>query len=256
MGDSSSQTLKARARLLITADDFGRDEACTVAIAEALVRRRITATSIMANAPLFDRACELARTRNLMNHIGVHLCLDEGPPLSPDMLPFADASGHLCVRRSLKRLAPEVSRAIESELVAQIERVLAAGIQPTHLDSHRHIHTTFPIGRIVVRLARRYGIPYVRPARTIASRSGITATAYKWMFNRYVGFHVETADHFGDIVEFFEHPAEHGAAGLIECMTHLDESPRGRENRRLIENDAFAKFVERYELIGHTERRH
>ena len=250
------QTSNRRARLIITADDFGRDESCTAAIADALVKGTITATSIMANAPLFDAACALARTHNLMASIGVHLCLDEGPALSPAMAPYADARGHLCVRRSLKPLSTAHSRAIESELVAQIDRVLASGIRPTHLDSHRHIHTTFPIGRLVVRLARRYGIPYVRPARTIATRSGAAAGAYKWMFNRYVASWVDTADHFGDIVEFFGHPGEHGALGLIECMTHLDESPRGLENRQLLENQAFRTFLERFELIGHAGRGH
>jgi chitin disaccharide deacetylase len=242
-----------RVRLIITADDFGRDAACTEAIADALSRGVISATSLMANAPMFDRACALARTPALMGRIGVHLCLDEGPPLSPEMRPYEDSNGHLCVRRSLRPLPADESRAIESELRAQIERVIAAGIQPTHLDSHRHIHTTFPIGRLVVRLARRYGISYVRPARTIASRSGFVATVYKRLFNRYIRSHVGTADHFGDIVDFFHQRTAPRPSGLIECMTHLDESARGLENRRLLEKDEFAKFVEGYELIGHAE---
>lgn len=244
-----------RARLIITADDFGRDEACTQAIADALARGVITATSIMANAPMFDKACALARAHGLTRRIGVHLCLDEGPPLSPEMRPYVDSEGHLCVRRSLKPLSAGVSRAIESELTAQIQRVIAAGIQPTHLDSHRHIHTTFRIGRLVVRLARRFDIAYVRPARTIASRSGFVASVYKSLFNRYVAWHVQTADHFGDIVEFFEHRTAPRLSGLIECMTHLDESARGLENRLLLERDEFGSFVEGYELISHAEAR-
>jgi predicted glycoside hydrolase/deacetylase ChbG (UPF0249 family) len=244
------------ARLIITADDFGRDESCTAAIADALAKGTITATSIMANAPLFETACALAHARGLTDRIGVHLCLDEGPPLAPEMGPYADARGHLCVRRSLKPLSKAYSRAIECELAAQIDRVIAEGIRPTHLDSHRHIHTIFPIGRLVVGLARRYRIPYVRPARTIATRSGAAASAYKWLFNRYVASRVDTADHFGDIVEFFRDPREHGARGLIECMTHLDESPRGLGDRQLLENPAFRTFLARFELIGHAGRRH
>lgn len=249
-------TSERRARLIITADDFGRDESCTAAIADALAAGTITSTSIMANARLFATACTVAHARKLTDRIGVHLVLDEGPALSPAMAPFADARGHLCVRRSLKPLGKAYSRAIESELAAQIDRVIAEGIRPTHLDSHRHIHTVFPIGRLVVGLARRYGIPYVRPARTIATRSGARASAYKWLFNRYVASRVDTADHFGDIVEFFGHPREHGVRGLIECMTHLDDSPRGLENRHLLENPAFRSFLERFELITHAGRRH
>ncbi len=242
-----------KAQLIITADDFGRDQSCTIAIAGALQSGTITATSIMANAPEFERACSLARELGLTDRIGVHLCLDEGRPLSPMMRAHTDGRGHLHVPRSLKPLTADLSRAVEAELTAQIDRVLAAGIRPTHLDSHRHIHTTFPIGRIVVQLAKRYAVPYVRPARTIASRSGMAATAYKWMFNHYVGWHVSTADHFGDIVEFFEAPRAHVATGVIECMAHLDDSPRGQANRRLLAGEPFREFIRHYELVSHAE---
>lgn len=242
--------------MIITADDFGRDASCTNAIAESLANGTITATSIMANASHFDHACDLARAQSLVGRIGVHLVLDEGPALSREMLPFADAEGHLRVRRTLAPLGAALSRAVEAELASQIERVMAAGIQPTHLDSHRHIHTAFPIGRIVVRLAQRYGIPYVRPARNLANCSSFGAGAYKWMFNHYLAFRVRTADHFGDIVDFYHRSNEHGASGLIECMTHLDDSPRGRDNLRLLENEQFLGFLKNYRLIGHAETRH
>src|SRR3954467_8009663 len=171
----------ARARLIITADDFGRDAACSAAIAESLANGAITSTLIMPNGRHFEQACALARARGLMDRIGVHLTLDEGPALSPEMAPYTDSAGRLCVRRSLMPFAPSFSRAVEAELSAQVNRVIAAGIRPTHLDSHRHIHTAFPIGRLVVRLAGQYGIPYVRPARNLAGRGSIAADTYKWM---------------------------------------------------------------------------
>lgn len=242
-----------RARLIITADDFGRDEACTAAIAESLAGGAVTAASIMANGNRFEEACTLIRARGLADRIGVHLSLDEGPALAREMAPYTDPGGNLCLRRSLMPFGPGLSRAVEAELAAQIERVLAAGIRPTHLDSHRHLHTAFPFGRLVVRLARRYRIPYVRPARNLACRSSIAAQTYKWMFNRYLASRVRTADHFGDIVDFYHRRNEQGAAGLIECMIHLDESPRGVEGRRLLKDAGFLQFIESYELIGHAE---
>lgn len=51
---------------------------------------------------------------------------------------------------------------MERELHAQIEKVLAAGIAPTHLDSHKHVHTLPAIGRMSLRLARQYGILAIR----------------------------------------------------------------------------------------------
>src|SRR5262249_50045848 len=51
---------------------------------------------------------------------------------------------------------------IERELRAQIEKILAAGVAVTHLDSHKHVHLTPVICRIVLRLAADYGIVGVR----------------------------------------------------------------------------------------------
>ena len=239
-----------RQQLIINADDFGRDESCTAAIANSLIDGAITATSIMANGSHFDYACELARSSGFADRIGVHLSLDEGPALSQEMRPFLNRRGHLCVPRGLRYLGPALSRAVEAELAKQIERVVAAG---THLDSHRHIHTSFPIGRLVVRLARTNRIPYVRPARNLAARRNILSNAYKWAFNRYLGARVRTADRFGDILDFYRRPAEHRVHGLIECMIHLDDTSRGLEQRRLLQEDGFRRFVGQFQLIGHVD---
>lgn len=53
-------------------------------------------------------------------------------------------------------------REIEAEFAAQIERVRAAGITPSHLDTEKHLHVLPGIAAIVLNLAKRYGIPAVR----------------------------------------------------------------------------------------------
>jgi predicted glycoside hydrolase/deacetylase ChbG (UPF0249 family) len=242
-----------RIRLIITADDFGRDEACTRAIAEGLAEGLVTAASIMANGSHFQEACNFIGALRLENRIGVHLCLDEGPALSPEMRSFTRPDGNLRVRRSLKPLGRAFAQALEAELAAQIERVLAAGIRPTHLDSHRHIHTALPIGRVVVRLARRYGIPYVRPARNLAQGGSAAARAYKWMFNRYLAARVATADYFDDLVDFYDRKYQLRSDSLIECMIHLDSSPRGVAGVRLLKDLAFRRFLDNFALVGHAK---
>jgi len=246
--------MSSKAEMIITADDFGRDAACTGIIAESLTTGSITAASLMANGSHFEEACRLVRSERLDGRIGVHLSLDEGPPLSREMRPYIDSSGQLSMKRRLRRLGAGLAAAVEAELSAQVDRVLAAGIRPTHLDSHRHIHTVFPIGRLVVRVARRYRIPYVRPARNLATSQTASAGFYKWLFNRYLSGRVRTADYFGDVVDFYRRPGEYDRSGLIECMTHLDDSPRGVENRELLQSDEFRRFVQRFRLIGHADR--
>src|SRR5262249_40851119 len=52
----------------------------------------------------------------------------------------------------------------ERELRAQIDKALAAGVRPTHLDGHKHAHLAPRVLSLVVRLAVEYGIRGVRCA--------------------------------------------------------------------------------------------
>jgi chitin disaccharide deacetylase len=242
-----------RPRLIITADDFGRDPIGTAAIGESLNRGRITAASIMANAACFREACDLVRTLDLRGKIGVHVVLDEGPPVAPQMREFADANGHLCVRRRLRFLERGLASAIEAECGAQVQRVLDAGIRPTHIDSHRHIHTIFPIGRIVVRVAQRFGIRYVRPARNLAMRRATLSAAYKWLFNRYLASRVGTAGYFCDLEDYVDQRYRIPPTSLLELMIHLDGTPRGRSGQALLNAPEFDAFLSSFRLVDHGQ---
>jgi chitin disaccharide deacetylase len=48
------------------------------------------------------------------------------------------------------------------EFRAQIKKTLAAGIRPTHLDTHKHTHLYPPVLDAVARLGQEFGIPWVR----------------------------------------------------------------------------------------------
>ena len=51
---------------------------------------------------------------------------------------------------------------LETELCAQIERGLAAGIKITHIDSHQHTHVLPIISDLVVKLCYKYNIRKIR----------------------------------------------------------------------------------------------
>ena len=55
--------------------------------------------------------------------------------------------------------------AVEREFHAQIQRLLAAGIRPTHLDGHQHVHMWPPVFALTARLAGEYGMAGVRSSR-------------------------------------------------------------------------------------------
>jgi len=62
-----------------------------------------------------------------------------------------------------KGLATNVSPAN----LKQIEKVIERGIQPTHLDSHQHIHVFNPAKIIITKLAQEYKINKIRWPREI-----------------------------------------------------------------------------------------
>src|SRR2546428_9440596 len=121
----------------------------TAGAIEAHRRGIVTACSIVANGRAFDDA--ISRLRDVPQlEVGVHLTLVEERSL---------ATGEAMPRDWMRFL---VSRRgdVEGELRLQVERVLAAGVRPTHLNSHQHLHMLPSLFRLVRRLADEYRIPY------------------------------------------------------------------------------------------------
>ena len=159
-------------QLIVNADDFGLTEAVNAGIVEAHFRGIVTSTTIMANGPAFDGAW-IARLAPRLG-FGVHLNLTSGEPVSrPRQIPtLVDRNGrlHLSPTRLLWALpARQVNLAeVESEFRAQIGRVFRAGIRPSHLDGHKHVHVLPGVSQIVIRLAQEFSIPSVRCPMEIA----------------------------------------------------------------------------------------
>jgi chitin disaccharide deacetylase len=153
-------------RLIVNADDLGLSAAVNRAIFEGHDRGIVTSTSLMATGPEFDAAVAGLRTRPRLG-CGIHLVLhDERPVSPPDRIPsLVGVNGRLKpLREALRGLLFGGARAAEIELeyTAQIERVRAAGIQPSHFDSHCHLHAFPAVGPIAHALGKRFGIACAR----------------------------------------------------------------------------------------------
>ncbi len=140
--------------LIINADDFGFTHDVNAGIIHAHRNGVLTSTTLMANGAAFDDAVRLARDTPSLD-IGCHLVLVQGPSVLTGK-PLPDKLSLLLVALAKKQLD------IYAELRAQIERILQAGLRPTHLDSHKHTHIVPAVFRSVVQLANEFGIPYVR----------------------------------------------------------------------------------------------
>lgn len=162
-------------QLIVNADDFGLTENVNRGIAEAHANGIVTSTSLLANGEAFHSAVVLSKQAPRLG-IGVHLNLSEGAPVSlcTTVPTLVDSHGSLHLSpvplwRAI--VAGRVNlRDVEIETRAQISRILDAGITPTHLDGHMHVHVLPRISETVIRIAREFGIRGMRsPAEPIAS---------------------------------------------------------------------------------------
>ena len=198
----------APARHIITADDFGLDDAVNDAIAASFSAGLINSTSIMAGAPGFESAIRIAREGKFLHAIGVHLNLTEGIATTPGIASepaFCDASGRFrfTLPRSALRLPRSRLEAIQAEFSRQIEICFKAGLVPTHLDSHHHVHNIWPLGALVIELAARFRIPSVRIARNIGPGIGPLKWIFKSAYNARLRRHgVARSDLMGNVSDF------------------------------------------------------
>ena len=85
--------------------------------------------------------------------------LEEIPSLVSKDGNLHDSLGSFVTRLSTGIIRP---KEIERELRAQILKIRAAGIEPTHLDTHKHTHAHPVVMGALSRVARELGIPRVR----------------------------------------------------------------------------------------------
>jgi len=154
-------------RVVINADDFGLHEAVNKAIVYAHRHGVVTSASIMACGTAFEDAVVRWQTCPDLG-IGIHLTLVEERPVSPvdtvktlvNKEGFMPRSYLAFARRWLSRQISLLD--VMRELEAQVERVLQAGIIPSHFDSHQHVHCLPGMWRTILDLARKHHVPYVR----------------------------------------------------------------------------------------------
>lgn len=153
--------------LIVNADDLGWTEGVNLGIVETFRRGIVTSTSLLANGAAFADGVKAARSAPSLA-VGVHLNLSDGAPVAdPQSVSsllngegnFAAGPQSLLLKRARRGLILEQ---VEEEWNAQIRKVLDAGIQPTHLDGHKHVHMLPGLFEIALRLAKKHGIGAIR----------------------------------------------------------------------------------------------
>lgn len=145
-------------KVIFNADDFGYSRGVNYAIVDAHEFGILTSTTIMANMPGFDHAVELSKRYPNLG-IGVHLTLTCGSPLLNTHKTLVTKENTF---KNLEYFANHNDYDLDElydEWDAQIKKVYASGITPTHLDSHHHVHSFQKNQELVIRLARKYNLP-------------------------------------------------------------------------------------------------
>ncbi len=153
--------------LIVNADDFGMCQAENEATVRAIREGLASSCTLMMPCPWALHAIQLLK-ENPRIPFGVHLtAISEyayyrwGPLSHPEEVPsLVDKSGHFYHEDRMPELLDDVVLAeLETEFRAQIEAVLAAGLKPTHLDSHCNVHVRREdITNMAVNLAKEYGL--------------------------------------------------------------------------------------------------
>lgn len=229
--------------VIINADDFGLNEHCSKAIAQAFERELITDTTMVATGEYFNEAVVLAKEQGFIHKIGVHLNLTEGTPLTQDInnYPMFVSQGkfHGKINRT-RKLRKAEKMAVYKELSAQVDKIQSVGIKITHADSHHHIHTGIFIAPIVARVCREHGIEKIRLHRNIGNISEFKMFVKK-RYNNWLkkqGF--KTTAYFGSLLdienaevpddcEIMVHPDLDKNGILIDRIDETDGIPVGRK---------------------------
>jgi chitin disaccharide deacetylase len=203
-------------RLIVNADDFGWTRDVNDGIVHVHKNGILTAATLMAGGAAFDHAVALARKTPSLD-IGVHLTLLQttsvltGKPLPTDVAAL---------------LRAVISRRMDvyGELAAQVRKITAVGISPTHLDTHKHTHVLPAVASAVARIVREFGIRWVRKPFDFGLTSGLAGrlmrTQRSGLQRKLREAGALTTDHFAGF-------AMTGYLDEAKLLRLIDELPEG-----------------------------
>jgi chitin disaccharide deacetylase len=154
-------------RLIVNADDFGLTAGVNRGVVEAHDRGVVSSTTLMANGSAAEEAIALAASRTQLS-VGCHIQLVDGTPVAgrerlPSLVGASGAFRATFSQFASAALTGRIDEAeVEIEAAAQMRKLAAGGIQPSHFDTHKHVHMFPSVLRPLLRAARSCGIRALR----------------------------------------------------------------------------------------------
>jgi predicted glycoside hydrolase/deacetylase ChbG (UPF0249 family) len=133
--------------LIVNADDFGQSHGVNRGIIEAHEHGIVTSASLMVRWPAAEEAAAYARHHRKLS-LGIHIDLGEWIYRAGAWEPVYTVT------------ALDDEAAVKRELTRQLDIYRSLlGTEPTHINSHQHVHMREPVRSIVLDLAQCLGVP-------------------------------------------------------------------------------------------------
>jgi predicted glycoside hydrolase/deacetylase ChbG (UPF0249 family) len=152
--------------IILHADDAGMCDEANIATYRYMEQNQIQSAAGMVPCEWFDELAEWAKIHPEKD-VGVHLTLTSewktyrwGPVSEPEQVPgLIDPDGFLWrgVPEVVVHASPEE---VENEIRAQIDKSIALGVKPDHIDTHMGtLYGTLNFSKAYLKVAQEYGIP-------------------------------------------------------------------------------------------------
>lgn len=255
---------KKKNYVIVNADDFGLLKNCTYAIAEAFDKGLVSSTTACGNGEYVELAAKLAKEKNFIDRVGIHINLYYGKPLTKEISldPFFCEDGLFhCEIDRRKKLSPRQIREVKEEVVAQVERLRELGFPLTHADSHHHVHMAMNFKDLIQDIVKELGIYKIRIHRNVGN-----IPFYKKLVKNLYNKELEkrgllSCRYFGSAEDYLG-SREKLDNGICEVMVHPDYNSQGELIDRFDEVDGFAvgeplekitALLEGRELVSYEE---
>lgn len=152
--------------LIVHADDIGVSHAENVATFQAMEKGSVNSASILVPCPWFPEVAAYAKAHPEAD-LGIHLALTSewkyykwGPVMPHDEVSSLKNPDGYFYDNSQDVVSHASIAEVEKELRAQIDRAIAAGIDPTHFDAHMlTVMSTPELLSVYVKLGEEYKVP-------------------------------------------------------------------------------------------------
>lgn len=216
-------------RLILNADDYGRDDDVSRGIRQAHANGIVTSTTAMMNMSASEANLYLAAQETPRLGVGVHLVLTSGKPLLPakNVPSLVDENGFFLRPDAFKaQLGSLHAEEVMAEWRAQIKKFIrAAGRAPTHLDSHHHAsYFSEMLFRTMLTPAKEFDCAIRIPVTSVPGEDNGLSPRLRDSFSEFSGqllaeFRPRTPNRFN--ATFYDEQAT--KTNLMEVLQNLEE---------------------------------